>query len=81
MITTAPSPNEKGDNIVGDIMEKLRILTSRKQVKVCTSMIPFFVLLKKSNEGKDDEGKTYKDLKVHCFLVNTNPINGKRIYE
>ena len=44
-------------------------------------MVPFFMLLTKSNEGNDNEGKTSKALRAHCFPGKTNPIDGKQIYE
>ena len=73
--------NKEEDGGDGDVMEKLWKVTSKKQIQVYASMIPFFVLLSESSEWQDDGGKPRKALEVHCFPVNINPINGKWIYE
>ena len=81
LTTTLSAKDKEEDSDNGDAMEKLGKLTSKKQIQVLTSMIPFFMLLNTLNEELDDDGKPCKALEAHCFPVDANPINGKQIYK
>ena len=65
----------------GDVMENLGNLAEKKQIKVRASMVTFFMLLSKSEQGKDDTWQSCKALEAHYIPVNANPVDGRGVYE
>ena len=65
----------------GDVMENLGNLAEKKQIKVRASMVTFFMLLSKPEQGKDDTWQSCKALEAHYIPVNANPVDGRGVYE